>query len=98
MASPPPRSDVTLYYDTLSASTLRVTTALHEKQVDFDKKPLDPSTGENLQTWFLQISPTGGLPVLRHKVGIEMKQCLPSAIHIKHQTIFVGLPHCRWRN
>ena len=87
MASPPPRSDVTLYYDTLSASTLRVTTALHEKQVDFDKKPLDPSMGENLQTWFLQISPTGGLPVLRHKVGflfgIEMKQCLPSAIHTK---------------
>lgn len=69
MASPPPRSDVTLYFDTLSASTLRVMTALHEKQVDFDKKPLDPSKGENLQTWFLQISPTGSLPVLRHKVG-----------------------------
>ena len=69
MASLPPRSDVTLYYDTLSASTLRVITALHEKQVDFERKPLDPSKGENLETWFLQISHTGSLPVLRHKVG-----------------------------
>ena len=69
MASPPPRSDVTLYYDTLSASTLRVITALHEKQVDFERKPLEPSKGENLETWFLQISHTGSLPVLRHKVG-----------------------------
>ena len=59
---------VTLYYDPLSASALRVMTALHEKQVAFEKKPLDPSKGENLQEWFLQIDPSGRLPVLRIRV------------------------------
>ena len=70
MSPPPPRSDVTLYYDALSASTLRVLTALHEKKIDFEKKIIDPSKEEQFQPWFQEISRgTGRLPVLRHKEG-----------------------------
>ena len=73
MSPPPPRSDVTLYYDALSASTLRVLTALHEKKIDFEKKIIDPSKEEQFQPWFQEISlGTGRVPVLRHKEGGQL--------------------------
>jgi glutathione S-transferase len=64
--APPPRSDVTLYFDPLSASTARVATALHEKQVDFERRPIDVSAGEQFQPWFLELTGSQQLPILRH--------------------------------
>ena len=91
MSPPPPRSDVTLYYDALSASTLRVLTALHEKKIDFEKKLIDPSKEEQIQPWFQEISGgTGRLPVLRHKEGgscsvwdaVAIQEALPTELRI----------------
>ncbi len=64
---PPPRSDVTVYYDPASAASFRVFTALNEKQVSYEAKPVDPAHDEQLQAWFLELSDSARLPVLRHK-------------------------------
>ncbi len=57
---------MTLYYSDLSHYSRKVLIGLYEKKVDFRGHLLDLKESDQLQRWFLELSPQGQVPVLRH--------------------------------